>query len=508
MPPEGKIKTIEELAQIIKSLRAEQKKIVHCHGVFDLLHIGHIRYFEQARRLGDVLVVTVTPDRFVDKGPHRPAFPENLRVEGVASLGCVDYAALNQWPTAEETLRLLRPDFYVKGSEFKNTGADMTGKIAREEQVVKEVGANLAFTEDIVFSSTNLINRYFSDFSEEVQQYLDLFRQRYTLQQVLDIIDRMAKLNVLVIGDTIIDEYQYCETIGMSSKDPTLVARYQSHDMFAGGVLAVANHVANFANQVHLVTILGGRDSYKDFIISQLHPNISPWFIFKPDSPTIVKRRFVEGYSLNKLFEIYIMDDGNLTAAQENEISLNLKKLLPQTDLAIAADFGHGAISEAIRKTLVRRAPYLAINTQANAANRGFHTLSRYPHADYACIAEHEIRLEMRDISGRLRPMMDFLAQKLDCSLFAVTRGKKGCYVRGNSVDFVAVPAFATRVVDRVGAGDAFLSVTALAAALKAPDEILGFIGNVVGALAVEIMGNRKSIDKQSVKNLIVSLLK
>ena len=212
MTSDGKIKSIDELARIIKELKAAGSKVVHCHGVFDLLHIGHIRYFEQARRWGDILVVTVTPDRYVDKGPHRPAFPEELRVEGVASLECVDYAALNQWPTAEETLRALRPDVYVKGSEFKNTEADMTGKIAREEKVVKEVGATLAFTEDIVFSSTNLINKYFSGFSEEVQQYLDLFRQRYTVEEVLDIIDKMATLNVLVIGDTIIDEYQYCET--------------------------------------------------------------------------------------------------------------------------------------------------------------------------------------------------------------------------------------------------------------------------------------------------------
>jgi len=71
--PQDKIRELEELAQILASLRAENKKIVHCHGVFDLLHIGHIRYFEQARRLGDILVVTVTPDRYVDKGPHRPA---------------------------------------------------------------------------------------------------------------------------------------------------------------------------------------------------------------------------------------------------------------------------------------------------------------------------------------------------------------------------------------------------------------------------------------------------
>ncbi|RJR34102.1 MAG: cytidyltransferase [Deltaproteobacteria bacterium] len=503
-----KVISIEEMASIIESLRAHGKKVVHCHGVFDLLHIGHIRYFEQARRMGDVLVVTVTPDRFVDKGPHRPAFPEPLRVEGVASLECVDYAALNQWPTAEETLRLLQPNIYVKGSEFKNTKADLTGKIAREEKVVKEIGATLAFTEDLVFSSTNLINRYLSDYPEEIQQYLNLFRQRYSLQQVLDIIDNMTDLNVIVIGDTIIDEYQYCATIGISSKDPAIAVKYQSHDTFAGGVLAVANHVSNFVNRVYLVTVLGERDSYEDFIKSQLNHNIYPYYIYDQNASTIVKRRFVEGYSLIKLFEVYVMDGGSLSPEQEGEICNWLKKQLPQTDLAIAADFGHGAISKPIRNTLIRRAPFLAINTQANAGNRGFHTVSRYSHADFACIAEHEIRLETRDVNGKLRPMMEFLAQKLDCSQFIVTRGKKGCYIRGSSGDFVAVPSFGLRIVDRVGAGDAFLSMTALAAALKAPTEILGFLGNVMGALAVGVMGNRKSIDKQSVKNFIVSLLK
>ena len=169
MRQNNKTKEIEELARELAILRDQGKKIVHCHGVFDLLHIWHIRYLEQARGMGDVLVVTITPDRFVDKGPHRPAFTETLRVEALASLSLVDYVAINKWPTAEETLRLLRPHIYVKGSEFKNTSGDMTGKIAQEERVVQEIGATLALTEDIVFSSTNLINRYLSNFPQEIQ---------------------------------------------------------------------------------------------------------------------------------------------------------------------------------------------------------------------------------------------------------------------------------------------------------------------------------------------------
>jgi rfaE bifunctional protein kinase chain/domain/rfaE bifunctional protein nucleotidyltransferase chain/domain len=503
----NKIKKIEELAQILTSIRIE-KKIVLCHGVFDLLHIGHIRHLEQARRMGDILVVTITPDNYVDKGPHRPAFTDALRAEAIASLNCVDYVAINQWPTAEETLRLLRPNIFVKGSEFKSIASDMTGKIGKEEQVIREIGATLAFTEDIVFSSTNLINRYLSNFPEEVQQYIDLFRQRYDYQEVLEIIDKMASLNVLVIGDTILDEYQYCEAIGKSSKDPVLVVKYQSHDLFAGGVLAVANHVANFANKVQLVTILGEHNSYEDFIKSRLCSNIMPHFVIQPHASTLIKRRFIDGYSFNKLFEVYVMDGYGLLSEEDSQLCSWLNVELPKYDLVIAADYGHGAISNNMANNLVKNGRFLAVNTQANAGNRGFHTVTRYPKANYVCLAEHEMRLEMRDLNGSLRPMMDTISQKLGCSYFVVTRGRKGCLVSSNQGDFIAVPSFAQKVVDRVGAGDAFFSVTALAAVQGIPIEQLGFIGNVAGSLSVETLGNQRAIDKLSTKKYVISLLK
>ncbi len=508
MEQNGKIKNIEELAAMLPSYRAEGKKIVHCHGVFDLLHIGHIRYFEQARRMGDVLVVTLTPDGFVDKGPHRPAFPENLRAEAVASLNCVDLVAINKWPTAEETLRLLRPDVYVKGPEFKDPSSDMTGKMAREEKVVREIGAILAFTEDIVFSSTQLINRYLSNFSQEINKYLNLLRQRYSLQNILDILDHMASRNVMAIGDTILDEYQYCEPIGKSSKDPILALRYQSHDLFAGGVLAVANHVANFANRVQLVTVLGERDSYADFILSQLHPNVIPYFAIQKNAPTLIKRRFIESYSLNKLFEVYVMDNSGLPEEKDRQVCDWLKENLPKYDLIITADFGHGAISKNMVHILAEHAGFLAVNTQANAGNRGFHLLTRYPRANYVCLAEHEIRLLMRDLSGDLRPMMNELAEKMGCSKFVVTQGRKGCIVRGADGKFIKVPSFARNIVDRIGAGDAFFGMTSLGAVQGISDELLGFLGNIMGSLAVEIVGNKKSIDKLSVKKYLVSLLK
>ena len=223
-----KVKRLEELAEILASLRSEGKKIVHCHGVFDLLHIGHIRHFEQAKMLGDVLVVTVTQDKHVNKGPHRPAFPENLRAESIAALDCVDYVAINNWPTSVETIKLLKPDVYAKGSDYRDARKDYTGKITDEEAAVKSVGGEIAFTEDITFSSSSLINKYISPLPKEVGDFLTDFSSRYPADDIVQYIEKARSLKVLVIGEAIIDEYQYCESIGKSTKEPALVAQYNS----------------------------------------------------------------------------------------------------------------------------------------------------------------------------------------------------------------------------------------------------------------------------------------
>ena len=155
-----KIIDLPDLAPRVHELKSAGKKIVLCHGCFDLMHPGHIKYFQEARKMGDVLLVTLTPDIYVDKGPGRPVFDQNLRADSIAALECVDYVAINKWPTAEETLRLLRPDYYVKGQEFENL-EDKTGKIQREYEVIKEIGSEIRFTHEIVFSSTKLLKTHF-----------------------------------------------------------------------------------------------------------------------------------------------------------------------------------------------------------------------------------------------------------------------------------------------------------------------------------------------------------
>jgi len=176
--------------------------------------------------------------------------------------------------------------------------------------------------------------------------------------------------------------------------------------------------------------------------------------------------------------------------------------------VVVVVDFGHGMLSRKAIDILCSKARFLAVNAQSNAGNQGYHTISRYPRADYVSLAESEIRLEARDRQGDLRAMILDVARKLGCGRVVVTGGKNGCLCYSADEGFFEVPAFADQVVDRMGAGDAFLSLTALCVAQKAPMEVVGFIGNAVGAQAVATVGHRQAIERVPLYRHIEFLLK
>jgi len=499
---------LEELASLVAALKKEGKVVVQCHGVFDLMHIGHIRHFEQAKRLGDVLIVTVTPDRFVNKGPNRPVFTEAHRAWAIGALGCVDYVAVNQWPTATDTIRLLRPNIFVKGSEYRDSSKDRTGGISVEQGAIEEVGGRLAFTDDVVFSSSTLLNRHFGVFPEKTEQFLAGFSTKHSSATILSHLDSLRQLKVLVVGEAIIDEYQYCETIGKAGKEPVLVARHLSTERFAGGILAVANHSAAVSDHVTMLTCLGQLDSHEEFVRQQTRPKVEKIFHYLEDAPTILKRRFVESYPLQKLFEVYLMADIDRHAAQSAALCENLQAILPNFDAVIVADYGHGMVTPEVAEILCTHAPFLAVNTQVNAGNHGFNTVSKYRRADFISISERELRLEARRPRGDLREIVSAISQQLSCERIVITRGEQGCLCYSREEGFCEIPAFTGRVVDRVGAGDAVLSVTALCAACKTPMDILGFIGSCVGAMAVGVVGNRDSVESVPLARYIESILK
>lgn len=508
MRTDPKIVDLATLEPVLETLRRAGKKIVHCHGVFDPLHIGHIRHFEQAKRFGDLLVVTVTPDRYVNKGPHRPVFSAGLRCEAIAALQCVDYVAVNEWPMAIETIRHLKPDFFVKGSEYIEASKDRTGAIPLERETVESVGGQMVFTADITFSASNLVNKHLSVFSREATEYLTEMSDRYTAADIIKYLENARDLKVLLIGESIIDEYFYCDTMGKSGKEPILAARFVNSERFMGGVLAVANQVAEFCDNVSVVTFLGSYDSHDDFIREHLNPKVNPIFLRMQDAPTILKRRMVERYPFQKLFELYVMNDDEGNQDHSDALCEQLHELLPDFDVVIVTDYGHGMVSPEAVKLLSEEARFLAVNTQMNAANRGFNTISKYPRADYVCISENEMRLDARSRRRKIEDIVRDASYHLGCASVMVTQGKNGALCFSDKDGFVTVPALTANIVDRVGAGDAVLAVTSLCAAQAAPMEVLGMIGNAVGAQAVATVANREPVERVALFRNIECLMK
>lgn len=499
---------LDELSKKVNTLKSSGQTVVMCHGVFDLVHIGHIRHFEQAKALGDILVVTLTPDRFVNKGTHRPAFPEDLRAEAVAALKMVDYVAINPWPTAEKTIPTIRPDIFCKGGEYRQQQVDSESTLQPELAAARQAGTRVEFTDDIVFSSSNLINRHFSPFPESTNNWLDNFRTRHSAESIIDLLDTLKSSKVLVVGDAILDEYVFTTAIGKSTKDPVLACQYHDTETFVGGSLAIANHLAGFCDHVGLITCLGNTERREEFIKKSLLPQVRPTFITNHQAPTIHKRRFVDAYSQNKLLELYVMNDQPLMGNDEANLLETLETQLSEYDVVIVADYGHGMLTPPAITSLCENAKFLAVNTQSNAGNRGFNPVSKYKRADYVCLARHELELETRLRRANPNELLLEMARNIACPHFTVTQGKEGSLHYDENNGFTHVPAFATAVSDRVGAGDAVLALTSLLVAHKIPWEVVGFVGNVSGAQLVGELGNRYPISQVPMAKHIISLLK
>lgn len=505
----SKIKTLNELEKITRELRRRGRVIVQCHGVFDLLHPGHIKHFESAKKKGDILVVTLTRDEFVNKGPGRPVFNQQLRAESVAAIESVDYVAVNDWPTAVETIRKLKPHFYAKGKDYAVKENDVTGKITEEEEAIVSVGGEVVYTDDVTFSSSTLINTFFAPYSGEAKDFLAKFKRKYPFDRVRDSLSSIKDIKILVIGDIIIDEYAYCAGVGKSQKENLIAVRFLNQENFAGGVLATANHLAGFCQDVTLLTCVGLKNDYDAFVKSRLKRNIRQRLFYCDDALTVVKRRYLDPNFLSKLFELCYFDDANYLPRQvEQRICAYLDKHLKEFDMVLVADFGHGLITEKIVDLLCRKAKFLAVNTQTNSSNIGFNLITKFPRADYVCIDEPEMRLACHDRFSKLENLILSISKRLSCEKIIVTRGHKGCLVYSRKEGFVAIPVFSKEIVDRIGAGDAYFSLTAPCVYKKAPIEMVGFIGNLVGAMKVLIVGNRSSVEPVPLIKYMTSLLK
>jgi rfaE bifunctional protein kinase chain/domain len=491
-----------------KKLIKNKKKKVLCHGVFDLIHLGHIRHLEAAKKRAEILIVNLTPDKFIKKGPNRPYFTLEQRLESIASLKCVDYVTWNNQESASDVILNLKPNFYCKGQDYKKIKEDVTGKIKTEINAIKKVKGKIIFTDDIVFSSTQLINDNFKLLNNDQQIIIERVKKKYSLKDLNAIFEKIKKLKVGVIGELIIDIYAFGEALGKSGKEPIMMIKNINEEKYLGGTGAIANHLSSFVQKIDLFAMIGEKKEYFNFIKNNLKKNISSNFYLKNKSPTIIKKRYLDHVTKNKIIGFYTINDDSIEKKYEINLLNKISKNLNKNKINIVSDYGHGMITEKVKKIINSNRNFVAINTQVNAANTATFNLKKYHKVDLVMINEKELRNELRNNSENINVLIRKLSNVIKSKYMVITRGTKGAIMYNFKKNkFFNCPAFATKVLDRVGSGDSMLAILSVFLYLTKDEELSLLIGSIVAAEKVQNIGNKYIVEKKNILKILSHLL-
>ncbi len=508
MKSKKKILLIDDLIKKVEQFRKNGKVTVQSHGIFDLIHPGVIKHLNSAKEQGDVLIATVIKDQDVRKGPGRPIFPAELRAENVASLSMVDYVCVVADEQPFECVKRIRPDIFAKGKSIKDDDWVIHNKIFEEEKELYFGTIRIHETGGFSLSSSEIVKNFLDIYPEEVKGFLKHFSKKYSFKEITEKINNLKKSNILLIGDGIIDEYHYCDPMGRSAKAPLVVNKYVTHESFAGGAFAIANHIAGLCNNIQLVSLLGNDAAREEFIKNSLKPNLKTKFFYRGDGSTIVKKRYINQYQNQKLFEVNYLNDNYIDGALESDVIKYLKLTIPSYDLVLISDFGHGFITGRMIEMVEKTAKKFAVNTQTNAANAGYNMITKYWRPLYVCLDEPELRWAAQERFIDIEPVARKILKAINADTLIVTQGKKGSFGINKKKEINRTPIFSSKVIDTVGAGDAFFAFTAPCMAQNMPLDMVSFIGNTVGALAVQIVCNKKPVEKYELFEFIHALLK
>ncbi len=499
---------LQKLSIVSQKLKIKGKKIGLCHGVFDVLHAGHISHFEEVIKKCDVLFITVTEDKYVNKGPNRPINKHFFRAKVLNSLKMVDYVGINYSPDAIKSINAIKPDIYFKGKDYKSK-SDLTKRLDKEIDAVKKYGGKIIFTESPLKSSTEIINRNFSFiFNSKLQKFLSNKNKKKLYDESIKNLAKIKNIKTLIIGDAIIDQYDTVRPLNKPIKENILATRYIKSEVYLGGVFAAATNLNQFNNDITVCTVLGNDKDLKNKI-NNFSKKIKSKIFYEKNKVTVRKKRFVDvGYN-KKISEVYFMDDDFLSKINQNKIETYLNKNLKKFDVIILIDYGHGLINKQIYNILKKKSKFLAINCQTNSANLGFNLITKYKKADYICIDEPELRLAVSNNRDDINYLVNKnLNTNIKCKNVTVTMGRDGCYSLINGKQQITPALISDKVIDTIGAGDVFLVISSLLYSIKSNQLVTSIIGNIAGALKVDILGHSKSISSTNFYAVLKHLLK
>lgn len=507
----SKIVSKEEFIILREKLRKEGKKVGHCHGVYDLVHPGHIIHLKEAKSVCDVLAVSITAAKYVQKGPGRPYFSDEIRLNTIAAIEYVDYVILSEEITSFGMIDTIKPDLYIKGSEYAEFDKDITQNIGSEVNRVRENGGEVYFTKGEVFSSTKLLNNNFPTMSDEVKAFLKEASKEVSFDHIQNEIEKMKDIKVLVIGDIIIDEYVMCNVQGLMSKDRAFSAKYLKEERYLGGSLAIARHIANFSDNVTVCGIMGTESDLHSQILNDLSKDMFIDLLFDPNFQTVVKKRYIEKRGIrneyDKLFSVNFLNDENEEKIDRDSFYKKLKKVVSQYDLVVLADYGNGLIDKTAMDIIQEESQFLSINCQTNSSNFGTNIITKYKKADCFTLDEREMKLALPNEKTTNKEMLKKLFEDFNAKRGWFTVGSKGVIGMDEQLNSVNCPALILTVQDTIGAGDALFALASLSAYLNLEIKESALICNAAGAIAANILGNAEAVSKVKLLKFLSTLL-
>ena len=477
--------TIQAIAQIRASV-PKGHKIVFISGIFTIIHPGHARLFRYAAEQGDYVVVGVFSDA-IQKGT---ILPEGERVHAMEGMGWVDHAfILRDLPI--KFIEELRPDLVVKGREYQNQANP-------ESSVLKTYGGKLLFSSgEMLFSSLDLIDKELRkiDFRAIDKQELFLQRHGITTNNLMETLSTFKDLKVVVIGDTIIDEYVSCDAVGLSQEDPTIVVRPVARESFVGGAGIVSGHARGMGAQVHFFTVVG-KDESGAMAIKYLQDfGVKVHAIEDETRPTTLKRRYRS--SEKTLLRVNEFSQQSIDKETRSRIIDSISTELEDADVLFFSDFNYGVLPQDLVDKLIEIAQIKSVLLVADSQSSSqTGDIARFKNVKLISPTEHEARISTRDAESGLVVLAEKPRKSSNAEYVVITLGVEGLLINtmgdeknGNWITD-RLPAMNSSPKDAAGAGDAFMVLSALSLASGRSIWESAYLGSLAAAYQVGRVGN------------------
>ena len=477
------------------------------HGVFDILHIGHIEYFKKAKSICDKLIVSVTIDKFVNKGDDRPAFSVKERVKMLKSIKFIDEVVISYEATAVSVIKNIKPNLYIKGKDYKNLISHPTKNLKLEIKAIKSIGGDFVVMDSILKSSSKILNENFNFLDKDVISFLKTINKSKLQLKIKEIFFQPSKKKILVLGEPIIDIHSNVKVLGKSQKSNVVSTNFVKDDEYGGGVILATNFLNEFFDHVDLLAFINN-DNNKLFS-KYLNKKIKINKIHSRSEKIIIKKRFVDNYSKNKLFQINY-NEKYLLSHKDKKIYLDrLKNIINKYDELIIFDYGYGQMFEENLNFIKKYPNKININCQTNSSNYGFNLISKYKNGNIIAVDEIEFRLSVQDKSKSIPELLTKNKKMINkFNVFIVTAGSKGCYIVSKNKSYY-IPTVFKNTFDTTGCGDIFYCAFVFFYSLKTFTLLeIGLLSHIAAGMHANTEGNINSINKDKLFQIIQTIIK